>query len=365
MIVAIIDIGSGSIGLALVLLEKGKAPTLKFSTRKDFKMEKTLDSRRLISQTLETLALSISEMQRAGQGVPSGIFCFLSSHLIASQTRVVSLNLKETERIDEFTINNIVSGELEKFKFEHSGQLKSSSEIVIEQKIMSVKLNGYKVSNFKNRLASEVEVSVFFTLASSKILNDIKSLIMDSFHTDQIEFHSFPFAYFSILRDLFKSEQNFIFIDIGSEITDVCLVKDEVFGKTVSFPMGKNGVIRYIINKTGNDEEIVRSMIRNDTNDTASAGADWLNTTKLILEKLSLEEKLPEKIFILADKDVSNIFKNFITSVQLSGVTILNKEPEVRELTSADLNKFCDNKSGSIDDPFLMISTIFVNKLLN
>ena len=343
MLSAIIDIGSGSIGLALVLSKKGGVPTLRHSIRQELRVQKVLSHERLMQQSLKTLAVTITEMQKKGLGVPSKIFCFLSSHLIASQTRVVSLKFDEPTVINETVVNNIVNRESENLKNEHK-RLRDDFDVIIEQKVMGVKLNGYEVSNFKNKITNEVETSIFFTLASESTLNRVRRLIAGAFHNRQIEFHSFSFAYFSFLRDLLKLERDFIFIDISGEITDISLVHDGILKKTASFPLGRNEVV---------------------SRNIGPAGKRWSHEAKLIFSKWSLPEKLPGKIFILVDPSVYGLFKNFIDSLDLSNLTLLSEKLIVKDLTSADFNKFCNNESDSMNDPALAVSTIFVNKLLN
>ena len=375
MLSAVIDIGSGSVGLALVLLKRGVVPILKYSARQELRIQKTLNPKRLLRQSLGALTVVIGEMQKRGPDIPSKIFCFLSSHLVASQTRVTNLKFNEPTVVSENIVHGIVERELQNLKTEYS-RLKDGSDVVIEQKIMKIKLNGYEISSFKNKTAKEVEISSFFTLISNDTLNKIRRLILDSFHNQQTEFHSFSFAHFSFLRDLFKLEQNFIFMDIGSEITDISLVDNGVLEKSASFPLGKNEVIRIMIDKTNSDQALVESMIKNYTekvveiktnqsHNISSAGGKWLRAVRLILDEFSLKEKLPRKMFILADPSISGLFKKFITSLHLANLTFLNQEPTVRELTSTDFNKFYKNESGSASDPFLTVSTIFVNKLLS
>ena len=367
MIIAIIDIGSGSIGLALVVLEKDKVPTLKFSLRREMRFQNTLAPEMLLSQTLKILSSIIIDMQKKLPDAPSGVFCFLSPHLIASQTRTIKINFTEPTAIDESVINNVVGKEIEKFK----------TEALIEQKIMSVKLNGYEVSNL-NKIAAEAEISVFFTLTSEKILDNIKDTISASFHNRQIEFHSFPFAYFSVLRDIFKIDSDFVCMDIGSEITDISLIKGGILERSTSFPFGKNEITRSLIDKTSVDRSLAGSMIKNYTEgiveqgirselgkEISTAGSRWLDAAKSAIRQISAEGKLPGKFFILADKDVSSVFNNIIGSISLVDKVILNKEPEIIELTGADLNKFYNSNGSSTYDPFLTMEAIFVNKLLN
>lgn len=375
---AIFDIGSGSVGLANILIEKGKIPTLKFKTRYNLPIEKKPYPKNILHNTAEALRQSIGEMQKKTGDAPVRSFCFLGPHLVASQTRVIRVNFSESKKISATMVDELVEKEMNFFKNEHLKQSGLDQEIFLEKKVMKIRLNGYEVSNYKDKVATELEISVFLTLSGTNVTDLVKSVIGDSLHNNQIEFHSFSFAYFSVIRDILESNEDFLFIDIGSEITDICVTKEGQFVKSVSFPGGKNEIIRYMSKEKMMDEANVISSLRNYSSKVFEektkiqiekeidlAGTNWLNNIRSVLGGLSLEDKLPQKFFILADDDISAVFKRLMVSTHLSEIMILNKEPEINTLTGADLRKFCDNKSGTIDDPFLMIPTIFVNRLLN
>ncbi|MDO8493516.1 MAG: hypothetical protein Q7S19_03175 [bacterium] len=348
MNVAIIDIGSGSVGLAGVLLEKDKVPILKFSKRIELTLQEKLDPERLLQESFTAIERVIADMQKGMALAPSSVFCFLSPHLIVSQARNIILNFDKSSTVNSLVINDAVNRELKRFSAGNN-----SGEVVIEHKIMGVKLNGYETTNLKDRIANRLEISIFFTLAPADILNKIKKQISSSFHNEQVEFHSFSIAHFAILRDIFRAEQNFAFIDIGSEITDVSLVREGVIEKTTSFPLGKNTFIRSIMNKMQVSAPVALSIIKKG-GDLVSVSEEWITAIRGAIDSNNFEGKVREKIFILTDKDFSGA-----TSA------ILNQQLEIKELTSTDLNKFCQNYSGAVDDPFLMVASIFVNKLLN
>lgn len=362
--VAIIDIGSGSIGLALVALESNKVPTFKFLVRQELRLEKDLSPKKLMYRSIKTLDVMTSELYKNSRVscAPSKIFCFLSSHLVIPQTRSVSIKFNEPTAINDKIIENIVEGELEKFRTDHARLLHKSetSGVLVEQKIMDIKLNGYPISNFKNKIASEIELSIFFTLAPSDKLSSIKNTIAKSFHNNNVEFHSFQFAYFNVLRDLFQKDSDFIFMDVGSEITDVSLAGNGIFQKAISVPLGRSSLIRRLMEQRGGESALAESSLkiyRKDDPEIDLAGANWVSAIKTIFDNLTYTKRTMVRIFILADSDASTIFRDFI----------LRLEPRysVTELVSTDLDKLYNNRSNQPTDQFLAMSTIFVNKLVN
>ncbi len=375
---AIIDIGSGSVALALVELEKNKAPKIKFSRRYDFRMDSDLNLDRIVSQTLTGLTGLILELQNSGFNPPEKIFCFLSSHLIASQTRIIKANFNQPRKIDQLMIDELIKGDLDKFKIDNGGTLGDKNTIIIEKKIMRVRLNGYEVSKFKNKNATAIEISMLLTLTSVKIFDQIKELIIGAFHNKELEAHSFSLALFTVIRDLWEADRDFIFMDIGSEITDICLTRGAALESSTSFPVGKNSLIRSMIDQTNTNQKVVESMLNNYAADPLDsrirryvkdnlnqAGRRWMDLIYSAMSKLDGQSKLPADLILLADRDSSAIFEELIGQIKLSNLTILNKEPNLKKLSGDELRKFCENKSGASDDIFLSILSIYVSKLLN
>ncbi|MBI3632218.1 MAG: hypothetical protein HY225_02110 [Candidatus Vogelbacteria bacterium] len=369
----IIDVGSGSIGVALVNLGDS-VPILKYQIRQDLVFQKDLNSRNLFSSTIKTLSRILEQYHRAGQPNPKRIYCYLSSHLSLSQTRIIRSKFETPYIINRSFVNNIVEKELSAFKNEHTGKYKNSS-ILIERKLMSLKLNGYSVSEIDNKMVHEIELSVFFTLMSTGVENEIRHIVADFFHHKILEFHSFLFANFATTRDLLTEEKEYVFIDIGSEISDFSVVRDGVLEASISFPLGKNSVIRKLLKNAGGEKvlldsrlNIYNSNLLNSDDDRRfldllrSAGDDWMRAMEKAAYGTSTNKRLPQKFIVISDQDVSKIFKEFLSSLNLTHLTLFDRNPEITFLKDLDINKFIDNRSGIVGDPFLTIDALFLKK---
>src|SRR3989344_5473983 len=118
--------------------------------------------------------------------------------------------------------------------------------VIIEKKIVQIKLNGYEVRNPYGQKTSRIELSMIVGVSSGKVVESIERKLSNFFHVKSVHFGAFPIAAFSAIRDIFPNEKNFLFIDITGEATDVSLVSNDILAGTVAFSRGKNFFIREI-----------------------------------------------------------------------------------------------------------------------
>ena len=214
MYVLLIDIGSGSVGLALTLITRGAAPVVQFAIRQELPLQKKPNASRLLYMTIKVLRALVLQYQIGGHPNPSEIHCYLSSHLAISQTRVINLQFDEPRVVNRSLIDTIIDSELNLFKAENRHQYKGQT-VLIDNKLMSVKLNGYSISEIDSRRVGELELAVFFSMITIDIESEIRHAIVDSFHHANLKTHSFLFANFAVTRDTFKDIKDFVLIDIG------------------------------------------------------------------------------------------------------------------------------------------------------
>ena len=377
-LVVVIDLGSGSAGLAILELNKKEVPRVLFSLRQELNIQKKLTSERLLFATVKSLESMIGEMQKTTGHHPDQVYCFLSPHLLASQTRTIRAVYDKTTHITERIISDLVRSERDIFQKESLNGNSEDGVVFIEEKIMRLTLNGYEVENYVNKFAKEVEVAVHFSFSSRDVIEPITHAVTDAFHGSIPIFNCFPFAYFNSVRDIFADSKQFICVDIGSEISDLSLVRDGVLESSASFPVGKNTIFRLLGESNGGEKILLNSLIglNNAKKLTIEEGAiinrrlivassKWIDGVKMAIEEIAQKSRIPKIIYLLSDIDVAPIFKNILSKIDLVEYSILNKQPEIRSLSSADFTNFCDNKGGMPADPFIMIAAIYLNKIFN
>jgi len=232
------------------------------------------------------------------------------------------------------------SKELEK----HIGEKES---FVMEKRIVSIKLNGYQTDTPYGKKAKSVEIAILISITPKQILEDILKNIQKTFNINDMETASFPFVAFDAIRDVKENENDFLFIDISGEVTDVSLIHSDVLLDTVSFPIGKKTIIRRLSKelKTKKDDALSTLKIYVDNGFSSSkskraedmvsrVGDEWLAVFTKTLEDLSGNISIPQKVYITSDEDLQDWFVSLIEKEKFGQYTMSAQGFEVNKLNS-------------------------------
>ncbi len=326
-IVALFDIGTSSVGGALIVKDNKNIPTIIFSVREPIKITENFDFDRFFSYTMQSIQKVAHKINLSGLGVPNKIYCTLSSPWYASQTRSIKL-----EKNTNFIFNSKLASDLNKKEFSLFEQenIKQNNDIIsgahiIETKNMSVSLNGYRVQKPLGMKAKKVEMSLFLSMVEKNIITKIEESIGRYLHFKNIKFSSFIFSSFTTLRDVFPKEEDFIFMDIGGEITEIGMVKKDILLESVSFPYGKNFILRSLSKKIGHDIDHTKSLfnlylqghLEKKNSEKIKKELDilsleWLKQLGISLNALSSHILLPHTVFLLVEQDMISFFGDII-----------------------------------------------------
>jgi cell division ATPase FtsA len=151
----------------------------------------------------------------------------------------------EKEAIDSFDVN-----------------VSDSTPYVLERKITQVFLNGYETSNPYFKKSKTADLSIYLSLSPQEPVKLVQNAIHNYFGVKKVDFHSFPFVTYNAIRDNFSDEDSFVFMDVASEVTDIILVRNNSIVKIVSFPIGKNLLIRNVMDMMGITAEVALSYLK-------------------------------------------------------------------------------------------------------
>ena len=380
--IAIFDIGSGSIGGAFASIEKEGVPEIIFSTRQSIPFQEKLNFQRFFDSMIKTLEEMFTKMQKeAGDIKISKAFCVLASPWYASQTRLVRYDQPAPFTVTERGLGKLINKEIELFResklFIRSKTGDTLPEIM-ESKNIQMKLNGYEVRNLQGKRALELEIALYISMIPANIHKSIEESIAKFWNTSDIHFSSFSFTAFNTIRDIFTDESSFLFIDISAEVTDISLSKDNVLLESISFPAGKNMLIRALVEKMGTtptaaaseftlylENKSAREHAKQVEAILSESTGEWRVFFEDALSQFANEFPIPKTIFYTADDDVAKWFERAIGEINFARFSKEESSFIVRSLGNAFLGKFVQILDPRFQDPFLSIETIFANKLIS
>ncbi|MFC1720938.1 hypothetical protein ACFLY0_02520 [Patescibacteria group bacterium] len=389
-VVIVYDIGSASVGAALVLLGKDEKPKILYSVRKNMTFQERLDFTRFTKSMTETVKQVSSDLQKNGLShlkftkfgtiSPEKIYCTLASPWYASQTRIVRVKEEKPFLITKEKIKSLVEKEVKDFidVAKNDKRIGGGQTKIIEQRVMQTKLNGYDTSEPFDKRAKALELSAIISVAQRDILNDITDAIHSVFLTPRIEFNSFSYVAFDSIRDIKPNANKFLFLDISGELTDVSLVRDGVILETGSFPMGKNSILRDVKMDISSSEGEALSLIQMYHKNTLEKvqrekmkkvflqiEKKWISLFRDSLLKLSDTLSIPSTVFFTSDENMEDVFSDLIRKEEFGQFTMTDDVFSVGSVNTAFLTNFVKFSKNAERDPFLTLGALFADKVHN
>jgi hypothetical protein len=350
-------------------------PYVVATVREDISFQDALSSARFLASMLTALEHVLHEMQEKikDKGIPAHIFCTLSSPWFILKTRHLHITRENPFEVTEESLEGFFEEDVTLLKQELNETLPSNDIAIIEKRIIQIRLNGYEIKNPYGKTTDKMELTATVSVSSERVIQNIKRKIGQFFHTTSLSFGVFPLAAFSAIRDIFPEEQNFLFIDITGEATDVSLVNHDLILGTISFSYGKNFFIREISSTFHTVHEEAATLFKmflvgtlDDLKRTKIEAVllrtqnEWLGRFDKTLQALSVNGALPSKIFFTADTEMADFSLGLISKLKSDAMT--GNVFEIQHLDQFIVTKFVTFDSEVLRDPFLVIEALLATK---
>ncbi len=380
----VLDIGSASIGGSLVRFPKGKGssnskPAILYSVRTDLVFEEDLNFESFLAKMLLALADVVKKVHDARLGAPKYAYCTLASPWYASQTRVIKLSKNTPFIFSHKMASELIEKERKAFELEHADRYRELGESVriLEAKTVRVTLNGYRVKDPIGVKATDLNMTLYLSMSPEAILASIEEVIEKVFNLKHIVYSSFAFASFITTRDLFVHEDNFVLLDIGGELTDISIIKDGMLVESISFPYGKNFLLRKIskaLGKSGgeslslyriySDLKLEKNLADKLSQVLKDAQTEWLTNFTTALSSISLDLGIPDTVFLTADRDTSSWFIASLESEEFHKYTTTEHQFRIISLGTVSTSDYLNFSKDTLRDPFIMLEAIFITRIL-
>ncbi len=379
-LVLIFDIGSASVGGALVSTSSLQVPKIIFATRESIPITDKTNFEDLLSNTNKALAVVSSRIADARLGSVGSVFCVLSSAWYISQTRVVKLEKSIPFIFNSKLADELIAKEVALFEEEHLNKFSETNHNLrpIELKNIKTTLNGYETTDPLGQSANEVIMNIFISLSEDRVLRLFEESIGQYFHSLNIKFASFVMTSFLAVRDMYPHQDDFLLIDIAGEVTDITMIKKNTLRESVSYPLGYNFALRSVsrallvslkeaetlfsLYKDGHASEVVKNKIMKALRNVE---IEWLKNFQSSVANLSNDISIPATIFLATDARFSLFFTEIIKSEQFNQYTLTNSKFQIMFLDTKSLHGAALFEDEVVRDPFLIINAIYINRFLN
>ena len=379
-IVAIFDIGSGSVGGAITRIpaDGKEIPTIIKSARTEVPIREDLNFSVLLEDMLVALNATATSLYEGKVGAPDEIVCVLASPWYLSETRIIKIAKERsfvfTRKLADESLNKEISALKSSYENKYGG-VKSAPE-VMEHHVMGISLNGYLVDDPIGKRSKSVEMHMFISLSPKSCLDKIRQTLSNTFHEMPISFSSFVMSSYLAVRDKYVTPESYLLLDIGGEVTDVAIISKGMLTASLSFPFGKNTFFKYIYTKMEIELRDAKELFKLfSTNSLAAKNKQkaellfksiensWGEAFRQCIGTLPHILTLPGTIFLTADADIRNWFSSVVCNDPYIQSMVSNHKCTTITLEGPEFLTMCSVKDGTCD-PFLMVEAIgFMRKL--
>ncbi|MEI6238493.1 MAG: hypothetical protein WCP15_03100 [bacterium] len=374
----IFEVASGTVGGAVVSFDNKFTPHIYKTQREIIPFNQSISGAELHSSMLSTLKTVYENLIPFGKDINES-HVVLSSPWIISETKILSAKLPRPTVISKNFIDSMIKEEEMRFEkiYEKEGNENYKFDVVqIEKKITDIRLNGYSVVNPYEQKASSVEVPLFSSITSEKIIKELKDAVTKKTSIHKVTMHSSPLVSLFALRDISKGFSDFIYINVYGEMTDIMICTKNHISGISQFPIGTRTVLRKYIESSGkslhlsmseismliqgalSEEDVERSIILKGFN------KDWADGVSVAIKTLCEKSAIPPTIYISADSSFEPGFEKILRSEVLDSLSLLEGGINILGINTAKLSTYLINENPGITDELICLTALGVSRAI-
>ncbi|MCC6290915.1 hypothetical protein IT398_02525 [Candidatus Nomurabacteria bacterium] len=332
---AIVYVGSSSVSGGLISEKK-----LVFQTEKECRVPEKLEGKIFLDDVGETLKRVMADLLGAKMGSPEKVLIFLASPFIVGSLNIIRHTAEKPFSVTEKLVGELLMKETEKIK-------NDPKQSLIDSKIMRFRLNGYTVNEPHGQVVSNLEIAHYLSVASREVTEKFGGIIRSACHHDQVEWHSSSFAIFTSLRDKRPTEQSFVLVDIGGELTELTLVWRGIIRETMSYPIGSHALVREAMVSGEQASVVARAKLESEGEDKKGrdykSETEWAESFVAGLEKVLQHRFWSGEIVLLVEEgSLGSRFAKILRQADLGKTIFSAKLPVINLLEPKTLSLLTD-----------------------
>lgn len=378
---ALLDVGSGSTGVAIVVSEPGeKYPKIIWSYRERISVgeDETANSAKkriktaIFNALLELGNVGVRELKKHDDSAKiKDLLVSICAPWTITITRNVSAENDKPFTLNKKIINALIDKAAKEAKTdilnEYAEQHLNLS--VLNDITVEITANGYRVHDPDLTEVSKVTLAQLVSMTDSDLIKTIKDVKEKTFPGVKITGNSFMFNFYKTLGDMYPDTTEICLIDVTAEATEIGVVRNNVLVHTTAAPIGIYTLAREI-NKVCDipKEEALGVMKENATNvklilspsrvtELEEVFKNYENTIAELFKKTGDRLSIPKTIFMHTDTDNEAFFaERLIGAAHIA----TNSTHSVHPITSKIFENVVD-----VDSAILLSAYVFHKRLHN
>lgn len=374
---ALIDISSGSIGVAIVMSPIGeKLPKILYTHRNTMRItkhspEKQSDVRRL-HEALFSALLTLSQegkqilTQHDANAVISKLYVTCSSPWSYTVARTVCLENDDPFKITNSIINDLIqSAETEILNhLEEQTRIPDELFSIVERATVDITVNEYPVSQPLNLKGTSISLSHVSGIILQEILDAVHDVQEKLFPNTTLRAHTYMLVMYCVMRDVFPRLNSMCIIDVTAESTEFGVVEKGLLIENDAIPIGSTTFVRNIMattNKPSVDIQSHMSFVGDEahllTSDFEPHIAEYEQALTELIVHIMSRRTIPQDIIITTHKPYEHFFAPLIVRAFEQA---LHVQPNVLSIREGIIKEI---SNGADEDVYLALAARFFHKL--
>lgn len=363
-IIAVVDIGSGSVGMSILSVHRGVPVSVIAVERVVLPVEERSQSAILakLGEALHDVAGKIAQKKAPS---PSELYCVVHVPWVRSvSTRAFSHFQKDT-LIQDSMISALAQEALGK-------KVEINRDNLLEASAIRIELNGYPVGEPAGKMAHDIALTALLSDCDADLRKTVQDGLQHAFPQLTVAFRSSTRALLAVLREYSSDEEDCLVVSVGSQATSLVAIRGGVVSEQHLVTEGTRNILQRVA--PGGIPEETLSLIRMLEKDECSSAActaiqesmaraepDMVRVFGEGMAACASVRKLPNKLLLIAHPDISAWLSKFFARIDFTQFTQTTQPFITQTLSSKDLEKFVMPEKGVVIDTGLAISAALVN----
>ncbi len=372
-VVAVADVGSGSVGFSVLELNPGGAPKIVAASRsilplEDRTREQTIAGvARMLSEAGAAVLKSYNESKEGKRlGPPREVYAIIRAPWTRASSGRATRQFKEETLITKNLITELAHEALENNK-----DLNKSN--MLESSVIRVELNEYQTAVPIGKHAHRIDVVTFQSDCDPDVKKNITSALEAFLPGRTISLKSGARTYLAIVQEKMEHPHAYVIIDMVSEASNVMAVRDGIITHNAVIPEGVRTILRRITAQKGIPEEIISLMRMVVAGSCTGEECDRLNEALAKVEpelvrvfgeavaEVMGKRRLPDTLVLFAHPDMLTWLAHVFSRIDFSQFTIPMHPFTVKILTPEKIKSMVKVDANVSADASLIVASAFVN----
>ncbi|HYE23162.1 MAG TPA: hypothetical protein VEA92_01765 [Candidatus Paceibacterota bacterium] len=361
--VALIDIGSGSVGGAFAHFEALSSPSIYYTARVPIEVREGEAPDTSMLRALEVLGNILithgAPLLRQETG-SAHIDSVVASVAAPWQDTKILVGSKEEEKPFTFT-HSLLDDIAGKCEIDTKGRTRCQNSVI------ATILNGYEVNDPFGKRTKRADLVILSSSLEEAIAQNIERALRKVFHAHEVSLTAFAPLSYAVIRDMYPHEKDFLIIDVEGEATDLAFVKRGLLADVASVPQGTNALLDAISRGHTTITEGSAGVIDTGRNArfaqlVGKMEEDWLCGITDALKSFSTRHALPRTIFLLADEQARGFLERVIDTPKVHSLWLSDEPLTVITLSEKHIAQHVKTKGAAEGDLFLAMMALYSNK---